>query len=56
MYFQHEKRDVVRALLTEGSDPGILDDAQDTAVDLIGSLEMRQVFADVLIQSAASGQ
>lgn len=50
-----EKRDVVRALLMEGSDPGVLDEGQDTAVDLIGSVEMRQVFADVLIQSAASG-
>lgn len=40
----------------EGADPGVLDEGQDTAIDLIGSIEMRQVFADVLIQSAASGQ
>jgi len=54
---RHEKRDVVRALLSEGSDPGALDEDQDTALDLASSSEMRQVFADVLIQSAAnSGQ
>lgn len=53
---QHGKKDVVRALLHEGSDPGVLDESQDTAVDLIASPEMRQVFADVLMQSAASGE
>ena len=48
---------MVRALLSEGSDPGALDEEQDTALDLASSSEMRQVFADVLIQSAAnSGQ
>ena len=47
---------MVRALLLEGSDPGILNDTQDTAVDLISSPEMRQVFADVLMHAAASGQ
>jgi len=52
---RHEKRDVVRALLAEGSDPGALDEEQDTALDLAESSEMRQVFADALIQSAASG-
>lgn len=55
-FWKTEKKDVVRALLMEGADPGVLDDGQDTAIDLIGSIEMRQVFADVLIQSAASGQ
>ena len=54
--FQHEKRDVAKALLMEGCDPGILDETQDSAVDLIASPEMRQVFADVLIQAAANGQ
>ena len=53
--FQHGKKDVVRALLQEGADPGLLDEAQDTAVDLINSSEMRQVFSDVLMQAAASG-
>ncbi len=53
---KHDKKDVVRALLNEGADPGILDENQDTAVDLISSVEMRQVFTDVLIQSAAGGK
>ena len=56
VFFQHGKKDVVRALLQEGADPGLLDEAQDTAVDLINNRpEMRQVFSDVLMQAAASG-
>ena len=47
---------MAKALLMEGCDPGILDETQDSAVDLIASPEMRQVFADVLIQAAANGQ
>ena len=54
--FQHGKKDVVRALLNEGSDPGLLDEVQDTAVDLINSPEMKQVFSDVLMQAAAHGK
>ena len=47
---------MVRALLQEGADPGLLDEAQDTAVDLINNRpEIRQVFSDVLMQAAASG-
>ncbi len=57
--FLHEavkqgKKDVVRALLQEGADPGAMDQAQETAVDLIHSDEMRQVFADVLLQATAN--
>jgi len=55
VFFQHGKKDVVRALLQEGADPGLLDEAQETAVDLINNPEMRQVFSDVLMQAAASG-
>ena len=56
VFFQHGKKDVVRALLQEGADPGLLDEAQETAVDLINNRpEMRQVFSDVLMQAAASG-
>ena len=54
--FQHGKKDVVRALLHEGTDPGQLNDSQDTAVDLISSPELKQVFADVLMQATAHGK
>lgn len=55
-FFQHGKKDVVRALLHEGTDPGQLNESQDTAVDLISSPELKQVFADVLMQAAAHGK
>ena len=50
---QHGKKDVVRALLNEGADPGVLDSDQKTSIDVAHGKEMQQVFAGVLLQAIA---
>lgn len=51
--FQHGKKDVVRALLNEGADPGVLDSDQKSSIDVAQNKEMQQVFAGVLLQAIA---
>ena len=53
IFFQHGKKDVVRALLNEGADPGVLDSDQKTSIDVAHGKEMQQVFAGVLLQAIA---